>query len=204
MVLQAFSDHCRELKRLDKATRRAAEPVCIVHDSAWVTEATPGAPLPSEKMRGDTNLRTLRSLLCKIDESGYDRSQHQRQFHDAFERACARVLYRGDWELAECEIKRRNGWLSASPTVLVSTPRRFGKTFSIAQFAACLAYTMGLEIVVFSPARRASRKMLERILQFLNVLDATITENNLESCRLNSLDGGTALIRSFPSRVSVC
>ena len=36
---------------------------------------------------------------------------------------------------------------------------------SIAIFCACLALAVGLEIVVFSPARRASRKLLERIVE---------------------------------------
>lgn len=35
----------------------------------------------------------------------------------------------------------------------------------IAIFCACLALSMGVEIVVFSPARRASRKLLERIVE---------------------------------------
>ena len=43
------------------------------------------------------------------------------------------------------------------------------KTFSIAIFCACLALAQGLEIVVFSPARRASRKLLERIVEFINL-----------------------------------
>lgn len=39
------------------------------------------------------------------------------------------------------------------------------QTFSIAIFAACLALTQKVEIVIFSPARRASRKLLERIIE---------------------------------------
>ena len=34
---------------------------------------------------------------------------------------------------------------------------------------ACLALALGLEIVVFSPARRASRKLLERIVEFIRL-----------------------------------
>ena len=40
---------------------------------------------------------------------------------------------------------------------------------SIAIFCACLALAQGLEIVVFSPARRASRKLLERIVEFVTL-----------------------------------
>ena len=102
------------------------------------------------------------------------------------------------------------------------TPRRFGKTFScaadsnraavarpllrsllrIAIFTAAMALSTGCEVVIFSPARRASRKLLERVVEFLKVLDCEdkIIEFNQEACRLNTYDGKKSLIRSFPVR----
>ena len=103
-------------------------------------------------------------------------------------KAAARVIYRGDWETDRPMIMDKYGWTKCNSEVLISTPRRFvtltplepmllahllsrdavvvqGKTFSIAIFCACLALALGLEIVVFSPARRASRKLLERIVE---------------------------------------
>jgi hypothetical protein len=49
---------------------------------------------------------------------------------------------------------------------------------------ACLALSFGIEIVVFSPARRASRKLLERIVEFIRLAggDAKICEFN-QACR---------------------
>lgn len=78
-------------------------------------------------------------------------------------------------------------------------------TRSIAIFCACLALSTPLEIVIFSPARRASRKLLERIVEFLRLLDMeqSILEFNQEQCRLRSANGKNSLIRSFPSKVSV-
>jgi hypothetical protein len=54
------------------------------------------------------------------------------------------------------------------------------KTFSIAIFCSALALSKGLEIVVFSPARRASRKLLERMVEFIRLLgyDDRIIEYN--------------------------
>ena len=142
---------------------------------------------------------------------------------------------------------RRNGWETSNSEVLISTPRRFGKTFScvrrpfcpltrvlipsyllgsIAIFCACLSLAFGLEVVVFSPARRASRKLLERIVEFVklaggekriceyNQARANVPVSHLaaadtrlrraqEACRLNSFDGKKSLIRSFPSKVGV-
>lgn len=45
-----------------------------------------------------------------------------------------------------------------TPSLCCSTP-----LFSIAIFVACLCLSFGCECVIFSPARRASRKLLERI-----------------------------------------
>ena len=42
---------------------------------------------------------------------------------------------------------------------------------SIAIFVACLCLSFGCETVIFSPARRASRKLLERICEFVKLLD---------------------------------
>lgn len=53
---------------------------------------------------------------------------------------------------------------------------------------------------VCRPARRASRKLLERVVEFLKVLDCEdkIIEFNQEACRIHSYDGKKSLIRSFP------
>ena len=76
---------------------------------------------------------------------------------------------------------------------------------SIAIFCACLALAFGLEIVVFSPARRASRKLLERIVEFVKLAggEKRICEYNQEACRVTAFDGKKSLIRSFPSKVGV-
>ena len=119
---------------------------------------------PGDELQGDVNFRTLRSLLKLVDEAGFERSPHQLKFHAAFERAAARVIYRDSWGTQRPAIMKKHNWKTTPGEVLISTPRRFGKTFSIAIFVACLALTMGCECVVFSPARRASRKLLERMV----------------------------------------
>lgn len=64
---------------------------------------------------------------------------------------------------------------------------------------------MGCEVVIFSPARRASRKLLERVVEFIRVVDCEerICEFNQEACRINAYNGKKSLIRSFPSKVGV-
>lgn len=167
---------------------------------------TLGKRQPQDVYDGDVNLRTLRTLLKMIDERGWERSPHQMQFHSSFERCVSRVLYKGEWSTSRPAIMKHNQWDKCSSEVLISTPRRFGKTFSIAIFCAALALSLGCEIVIFSPARRASRKLLERVVEFIRVLDCEerICEFNQEACRVNAYNGKKSLIRSFPSKVGVC
>ena len=50
-------------------------------------------------------------------------------FHSSFERCVSRVIYKKDWATARPAIMRHNKWDKCSSEVLISTPRRFGKTF---------------------------------------------------------------------------
>ena len=124
-----------------------------------------GVWMPGDERQGDVNYRTLNKLLTRVDQRGFERSAQQLDFHIAFMKAAARVIYRSSWATDRPAIMQAHGWETSNSEVLISTPRRFGKTFSIAIFCACLALAQGLEIVVFSPARRASRKLLERIVE---------------------------------------
>ena len=45
-------------------------------------------------------------------------------------KAAARVIYRADWETDRPMIMEKYGWEMCKSEVLISTPRRFGKTFS--------------------------------------------------------------------------
>tara|TARA_B100000767_G_scaffold258046_1_gene266421 strand:+ start:231 stop:806 length:576 start_codon:yes stop_codon:yes gene_type:complete len=129
-----------------------------------------GVWLPTDQLQGDVNMRTLEKLLVRVDQRGFERYAHanplrfshpppcarhrcvcplsrsaqQLEFHVAFMKAAARVIYRGSWETERPSIMRKYGWEVSNSEVLISTPRRFGKTFSIAIFCACLALSFGL------------------------------------------------------------
>ena len=156
---------------------------------------------------GCSRLRSLHTLLQRIDNNGFERSDHQLKFHNAFEQACARIIYKEEFPVHRSAICKLNGWDTPNGEVLISTPRRFGKTFAVAQFCACLALASKQEIVIFSPGRRASRSILVRIQEFVQTvgLAANVLEFNQEQLKLQTVDGGyTSSVRSFPSKVSVC
>ena len=98
-----------------------------------------------------------------------------------------------------------------------------GLESAVAIFCACFLLTQKAEIVVFrqtqhtprsqgatprfshrilswvgSPARRASRKLLERVIEFVNILGHKPIEFNQEQARMKCYNGEESLIRSFP------
>lgn len=63
-----------------------------------------------------------------LDTQGWQRSFHQRLFHDHFIRACARIFWKteppGAFARDHQKILESNGWDHLSQEILVSTPRR--------------------------------------------------------------------------------
>jgi hypothetical protein len=122
-----------------------------------------GVRLPEDTFQGDTNMRTLETLLKRVDARGFERcarpthgavstirsvrlrvhenrSSQQLEFHAAFTKAAARIIYRDTWATDAPQIMQKHGWTKVNSEVLISTPRRFGKTFSIVR-ARRLAHT---------------------------------------------------------------
>ena len=132
-ILAEFATHSQHLREAARRRREECTLKNAVEDPRDQEEtdvrATFGVPQPGEVMAGDTAIRTLHQLLHIIDENGFERSPHQQRFRDAMIRAVARVLYRADWATKRPDIMARHGWTKAPSEVLISTPRRFGKTF---------------------------------------------------------------------------
>lgn len=134
-LLAQFTEHTTHLRNARRARKVALELKTLVNssDTGGASKGAAvelGASLPSDVYEGDAVLRTLTKLLSMIDERGYQRSSQQMRFHDAFLRATSRVVYRNDWARSEPDIRLRNGWATTPSEILISTPRRFGKTFS--------------------------------------------------------------------------
>lgn len=55
--------------------------------------------------------------------------------------------------------------------ILISTPRRFGKTISVSMFAAALLYSCaGIELSIYSTCKRISQKLLRNVVKFLDLI----------------------------------
>jgi hypothetical protein len=115
-----------------------------------------------EVCNGFQRMQKCRQGLEALDRRGWQRSFHQRMFHDNFIRACARIFWKrekhGVFAKDHQRILEVNGWDHLSQEVLVSTPRRFGKTISVSMFAAAMLYSCpNLEMSIYSTCKVESR-----------------------------------------------
>ena len=78
---------------------------------------------------GFVRMQQCRDALDALDRQGWQRSFHQRMFHENFIRACARVFFKtepqGAFARAHQAVLDLNGWDNLSQEILISTPRRF-------------------------------------------------------------------------------
>jgi hypothetical protein len=138
-VSSAFESHVVTLKAIRDRRREALKIPSLLSEvtqklaNLRVREAaSDSANFYRSAFEGDAALAQLRALLKVVDQRGFERSAHQLQFHNSFERAVARILYRGEWGTSKPAIMAANGWTECPSEVLISTPRRFGKTFRCA------------------------------------------------------------------------
>jgi hypothetical protein len=200
--VQSLKDAERERHILRPALRNFISRRCIVN----------------EKSNGFKRMALCRKALDAIDRGGWERSFHQRQFHDNFLRACTRTFWKTEphGEFARChqEILEINGWDHLAQEILVSTPRRFGKTISVSMFAAAMIFSApGVEVSIYSTCKRISQKLLRNIAKFLDVIYTVlrmepykIDRANMEEIVLFGPESrtDTRIVNSYPSKVRVC
>ena len=155
-------------------------------------------------------------IVC-LNRCGWNRSFHQREFHDHFIRACARIFWKtekpGTFARDHQRILEANGWPHLSQEVLISTPRRFGKTISVSMFAAAMLYsTPQLEMSIYSTCKRISQKLLRNVYKFLCLIYSELRVPKLKEIRLNfeeivlqgpEGDQDVRVVNSYPSKVTL-
>ena len=164
---------------------------------------------------GFHRMQRCRQGLEAIDRRGWQRSFHQRMFHDNFIRACARIFWKrephGTFAKDHQRILEVNGWDHLSQEVLVSTPRRFGKTISVSMFAAAMLYSCpNLEMSIYSTCKRISQKLLRNIQKFLELIYLEVGCSPMKEIRINmeeivlqgtECEQDVRVVNSYPSKV---
>lgn len=178
--------------------------------NTWLAGAHQPLPDPIDCMNN------CRMHLQKLDVNGWTRSYHQRLFHEDFLKACTRSFFKlhtaGSFARAHARILRINSWNHLAQEILISTPRRFGKTISVSMFcAALLCSCPGVEISIYSTCKRISQKILRNVMKFCMLLCDQAWQNlHMESMRENmeelNIRGpygqqDLRIINSYPSKV---
>jgi hypothetical protein len=161
-------------------------------------------------------MQDCRDALSKLDGMGWKRSYHQRLFHEDFLKACTRIFWKtcppGQFARDHQNILVSNNWEHLAQEILISTPRRFGKTISVSMFAAALIVSCpAVEISVYSTCKRISQKLLRNIQKFIMLIcDQDMQTYKLKTIRQNMeevvLRGplgaqDTRIVNSYPSKV---
>ena len=155
------------------------------------------------------------ALEC-MDRQGWERSYFQKKFHDAFLQATARVYWKkegqGQFARDHQKILEMNGWDHLAQEILISTPRRFGKTISVSMFCACVLFgACGAELSIYSTCKRISQKLLRNVRKFLDMVfqdlkipGFRVIRENQEEIVLQGPEGkdDVRICNSYPSRVS--
>ena len=64
-----------------------------------------------------------------------------------------------------------NSWEHLAAEVLISTPRRFGKTISVSMFAAAILFAApSVELSIYSTCKRISQKLLRNVNKFFDIM----------------------------------
>ena len=170
----------------------------------------------STEIDGFRRMQMCRDALDILDGAGWQRSYHQRVFHDHFIRACSRVFFKtdppGSFARAHQALLELNSWDNLSQEVLISTPRRFGKTISVSMFAAAMIYSAAeVELSIYSTCKRISQKLLRNVCKFLSLIyeaghktPMKVIRNNMEELVCQGPEGSqdTRVVNSYPSKVT--
>lgn len=135
----------------------------------------------SSSVNGFTRMKNLRRALSALDRGGWERSYHQRIFHESFLCAITKILFKtdpkGTFEQSYPRLLEINNWTRINQEILISTPRRFGKTVSVCLFVAALMFAApSIEISIYSTCKRISGKLLRNCVKFLSIIQEQLHE----------------------------
>lgn len=162
-----------------------------------------------------TRIKKVVMALEALDRCGWKRSHHQKMFHDQFLRASVRIMWkteeRGLFQRDHRQILETYGWESLPQEILISTPRRFGKTISVSMFCAAMIYAApAVEVSIYSTCKRISQKLLQNVAKFLELIYSelkvprhSVIRQNMEEIVLRGPEGiqDVRKCNSYPSKV---
>lgn len=152
----------RELQERDEAN---AKPI----QAAWQEYAARSTHQPLRQ--GHARMRDIRRAFDAMNTPGNVASPQQSEIQEMCIRAAARVVYtRSVFEDNQLEIMRANNWSKKEMEqwILVSAPRRLGKTFALVRTDVALLLSIpNIFIVVFATTFEQANKLVEEVKKLL-------------------------------------
>ena len=200
------------IARVDTSAFRRAQASAIDIVPLWEKyvagrgETTWGTGATTTTISPDKRLEALLNALKKLDELGYRRSAQQKLFHKSFIVASLKHIYGREIHRHVGRLMRKFDISELRPDVIVCAIRRAGKTFAVALYIAAFILTQpGVEINVYSTAKRASRKMQALIWKIVVTLagsPAPVQAYNQEEL-IVACGNTTSKVNSLPSSVEI-
>ncbi len=162
-----------------------------------------------KETKGETIIKRFWEALDSLAKAGYQRTPIQNKMIKAYLGACQRVIYRNEFEHNVTDILKRLGVSELHQEVFVTAIRRCGKTYGVAMTVAAFMYSIpDVEISIFSTGRRASKKLLQTIKRFVELLpniENTERSCNVETMWIRGSNGplDTRIVNSYPSKVQI-
>lgn len=125
-------------------------------------------------LSGEEKLFKIRYLLDKLlpvrEDNPHPKRFHlQVTFHEHMINACLSKIYEREWESQYPQIMKKHNIKKMKREIVISCPRRFGKTYSVALFAAAYFLVVPTAtIAIFSTGKRTAGKLMALIKVFLS------------------------------------
>lgn len=152
-----------------------------------------------QSLKGDELMDKIILYLNKLY-----RPPHQVDFHLYFLSACLRLIYQDSYKENRHRVMAKYKLESRKQQILICCPRRYGKTWATAYFAAVMAIVVpGIEISIFSPGKRQSCYLVGIVKQYINDLreNDRLMNDNTEKILVRSLSGKVSKVNGYPSCV---
>ncbi|KAK3284444.1 hypothetical protein CYMTET_3905 [Cymbomonas tetramitiformis] len=158
------------LQDVDRSVRRKANrPTAPARRLEGKLETFKRKRVSEDRTRDVPGDIAIQKLHHYLDSFGMERTNSQKMFHRAFLGATLAHIYgSNDFERHRTRILAQNDMEDPSFEVLVVTPRRWGKTTSVAMFVAALLLAVpDMWVSVFSTGQRASSSLLEQVCKMV-------------------------------------
>jgi hypothetical protein len=169
----------KQLKNLHLEARRELVPPTLEERIVAHTQWSRISGAMDEKSGHSKGFEVYRKIEVALDSflhpdgTRIRRSPDQRAFHRHMMKACLPKVFAGEWQYASERIIEKLGLKGQKlhSQVVISTPRRYGKTYSVAMFvAACLFCIPGFSVIIYSKAERQSKMMMKTVIRMFRTL----------------------------------